>query len=414
MPTFDRFLPRIQSLPSHLRLRPGYVAVEEQPRQFLLHSGAHSFKIGLPFPGISLLDFFEQLTGKRPLSDILEALPPFHVNFLLDITETLYQSGLLVPGLNGSAGATPRYIASARLLDQFRQLTAGTALKPFVAEPVWQGRLSQARVGLIGLGRIGSQLARLLTIVGVRNITGADGGLVDEKLSYTDAWYFAEDQEERRTEALERNLRALNGETRFSSADASLDDLEKDCFPTELLETDIVVVAADRFRPRLYESINRACVQASIPWTSYRPNWSGLTIEIGPTVLPKETACYECYQHRRRNNLARPENDDALALEGQKLPSLDIQITPCLSLFCYEVLRLLSGEVQPLTLGAIMEFDIRKGELVRRPLLKVPRCPVCRRDIQPFTPARFWSEIRTNGNDTTAVISEPQTKSNLA
>jgi hypothetical protein len=56
-------------------------------------------------------------------------------------------------------------------------------------------------------------------------------------------------------------------------------------------------------------------------------------------------------------------------------------------------LRLLSGEVPPLTLGAVMEFSLITAELVRHPLLKVPRCPTCRRDVRPFPPARFWSEI---------------------
>jgi bacteriocin biosynthesis cyclodehydratase domain-containing protein len=112
-------------------------------------------------------------------------------------------------------------------------------------------------------------------------------------------------------------------------------------------------------------------------------------------VLPKETACYDCYQHRQQSNLANPERYQALrqALAQQKLPLLDIQITPCVSLLCYEILRLLSDEVPPLTLGAVMEFNLTTAELVRHPLLKVPRCPTCRRDIRPFPPTRFWSEI---------------------
>lgn len=391
MPTLDRFSARIQKLPPYLRLRPGFAVVEEQPGQFLLHSGSQSFKITLPFPGISLPDFFNQLSGKRPLTDILEQLPPFHINFFLDVTETLHRSGLLVAGLNG---ANPRYIGTANMMDQLRQTMPGSS-HTFLSEQSWQDRISQARIGLVGLGRIGSQLARLLAIVGVREIIGLDDGRVDESLRYTDAWYSVTDQGMGRAEALGRNVHSLNAETRFVSLSTSLDQLEEETFPDEFLQADIVVVATDQLRPQLYERINQACIQAQIPWTSYRPSWTGLTVEIGPTVLPRETACYECYQYRRRSNLAHPEQDDALAaaLEKQSLPLVAIQLTPCLSLLCGEILRLLSGEIQPFSLGAVMEFDIAKAELARHPLLKVPRCPACRRDIQPFNPVRFWAEL---------------------
>lgn len=399
MSAITRFLPRIQNLPAYLRLRPGYLVVEEQPGQFLLHSGAQSFKISLPFPGISLVEFFDQLSGQQPLAEILKTLSPVHINFLLDVAESLHRSGLLVSSREDNK-VDPRYTASANLFDQFRQIKQGDTPEPFLSESAWQERISQSRVGLIGLGRIGSQLARLLTIVGVQNITGIDKGLVDKSLRYTDAWYFEADKGDRRIEALNRNLTALNPKTRFSSLPISLDELENDRFPDEFLDMDVIVVASDQLRPKLYDRINYNCIQTGIPWTSYRINWAGLAVEIGPTVLPKETACYECYQYRRRSNLANPAYDDALvlALEGRNPPLLDLPITPCLSLFCYEILRLLSGEIQPRTLGAIIEFDVSKAELVRHPLLKVPRCPACRRDIQPFAPVRFWSEISAVDN----------------
>lgn len=403
MSTLNRFTPRLQNLPSYLRLRPGYIVIEEQPGQFLFHSNAQSFKISLPFPGISLPEFFKGFSGEQSLTEILGTLPPFYINFLLDIVETLYSSGLLIPGQNGNGKNDSRYTVSAHMFDQLQSNKPDNTLKSFFSESIWQERVSQARIGLIGLGRVGSQLARLLTIVGALNITGIDEGSVDETLRYTDAWYFEVDRGELRTQALGRNLFTLNPQTRFSSLATSLDDLERDIFPDEFFSMDVIIVASDQHRPNLYERINNRCVQAGIPWTSYRPGWTGLTVEIGPTVLPKVTACYECYQQRRRSNLANPKHDDMLAaaLKTQTSPLLNLQITPCLSLFCYEILRLLSGITQPRTLGAILEFDINTSELIRHSLLKVPRCPACRRDIQSFAPVRFWSEISAAINNTT-------------
>lgn len=397
MSPIDRFLPRIQKLPSHLRLRPGFTIVAETPKQFLFSSGTQNFEISLPFPGIALLDFFKQMSSGQTLLEILEAMPPFHINFLLDVTETLHRSGLLVATLKETNGVDPRYVAAANLFDQFRPMMPGETVKPFFGEHTWQARISSAHVGLVGLGRVGSQVARLLAVAGVHQITAVDNNTVNENLLYTDSTYLPKNLGKPRGEALAQNLHEVNANLQFRAISSSVADLENGTFPDALLKMDVIVVATDELLPKLYEFVNETCVQASIPWTSYRPSWNGLAVELGPTVLPKETACYDCYQHRQQSNLAQPERYEALkqALALQTLPLLDVQITPGVSLFCYEILRLLSGEVPPLTLGAVMAFSLATGELVRHPLLKVPRCPTCRRDIRPFAPARFWSELST-------------------
>lgn len=395
MSSISRFLPRIKKLPPSVRLRPGYTVVEEQPGQYLLHSGAYSFKITVPFPSISLLDFFESLSEDHTILETLETRSPLHINFFLDVLETLYDSKLLVPTLNGRHEVNPRYVSSANLFDQFQQRNPNNGVNTFFSERVWQERLTTVKVGLVGLGQIGSQLARLLTIAGVKQIVGIDDGFVDEAFRYTDAYFFDADQGGLRSEAVRHNLQNVNNETQFASVPFSLEKLKQGFLPSEFLEADLVIVATDQPSTQLYKGVNQACLDAGIPWTSYRPGWDGMTIEIGPTVLPKETACYECYQLRRQSNLADPEQDEALtqALEQKPLPLLSSQITPCISIFCYEILHLLSGEIQPKTLGAILKFDMMKAELVWHPLLKVPRCVACRRDIQTFMPTRFWSDI---------------------
>lgn len=394
MSTIGRFQNRINALPSYLQLRSGYRVIEEQAGQYLLLSATNSFKITLPFPNIPLIKFLEQLTGQQTITILLEPLPPFHVNFLLDIVETLYQADLLLPA--SSNGHHPRYSATALLFDQLQQArpTREKSLE-FLTGGRWQTKLATARVGVLGLGRVGSQLTRLLAIAGVGHIVGVDAGLVDDDLCYTDAWYSPAEQGKPRQMALQQKLSQLNDACQFTPLATSLDEFEKGVFPPELYDLDLIVVATDDPRPQLYDQINTLCVQAGSVWTSYRSDWTGLQIEIGPTVHPKETACYACYQHRWRSNLAQLERDEVLlaALQKQTLPLVDLQITPCVSLLCYEILRFLSAEIQPYTLGAILKFDIVTAELTRHPLLKVPQCPTCRRNIQPFAPVRFWSEI---------------------
>jgi bacteriocin biosynthesis cyclodehydratase domain-containing protein len=390
----ERFQHRIQALPSHAFLHPGYVVVEEKPGQYLFHSGSQSFEIRLPVPGFPLTNFLKQLAEQQSLESLLGSLSLFQVVFLLDVLETLHKAGLLISASASEDGASSRYTQQAFLFNHLRQ-TGSEGVSNFLRGNDWQAQLSSAHVGLIGLGRVGSQLARLLAIAGVGHLTGLDGDLVNEPLRYTDAWYEEADRGNPRTRALARRLNAVNPDLSFTPLEIPLAELDQDSFPPQLLGQDLLVVATDHLVPNLYELVNQVCVETSLPWTSYRTSWTGLAVEIGPTVYPKETACYACYQVRRHQNLAQPEWEGVLAgaLGTQSLPLLDLQITPCVALLSYEILRFLSGQVFPVTANAILEFNLVKAELIRRPLLKVPRCPVCRRNIQPFAPVQFWADL---------------------
>lgn len=395
MSHLDRFQRRLALVPPFPKLRPVYELVEVKPGHYLFYSGLQSFEMHQPFPGQFLPAFVRRLDGQTAAMTLLETLTPFQAAFCLDVLETLQRAGLLINGqAEGAVPMPPRYEYYAQLFEHIASANLGGALPAGAPALDWPRRLRQARVGLIGLGRVGSQLARLLGVIGLGRLSGVDDGLVDEALLLTDAWYDRGEIAQPRPQALAHRLAALNPDLEFMPLPLALEGGE--ALPAELLDHDLVVVAADRPSPQLYETVNRHCLEAGIAWTSYRPAWDGLIVEVGPTVIPRQTACYACYQLRRRGNLPDVEEDRALekALNQQALPLLAMQITPCVSLLAYEVLRLLSGAAAPLTCNAIMTFDVLKGELAHRPLLKNPRCPTCRRDVRAFAPGRFWAELQ--------------------
>lgn len=396
MSPIERFIRRIQALPKQPRLRPGYELIEITAGRYLFHSGLRSFEVHLPAPGFPLAAFFDQLASCSELAVLLEPFPPFQIAFLLDLLEALQRAGLLIaqPGSGGN-GASPKINGYALWLDHLRQGNPATATQPPLEASEWHERLRQARVGVVGLGRVGSQLARLLAIAGVGHLAGLDGEVVDEELTTGDAWYEPGQQGLGRPFALARQLESLNRGVCFTPLAHSLEPSEDATLPERLLDQDLLVVACDQPRPALYEWINRRCLEARLPWTSYRMSWMGLAAEIGPTVIPYETACYTCYQLRRRSNLAHPDQDEAVAhaLDTRPLPLFHLPVTPALSLLCYEILCFLSGQVVPLTCNTILEFDLGRAELHKRPLLKIPRCPACRREVGEFTPTRFWADL---------------------
>lgn len=391
MRQLDRFKPRIQALPSRPQLRPGYKLIEVKPGRYLLHSGLRTFEIQQHFPGSLLPNMLTQMAGERYLEEVLVSLSPFEIAFVLDVLETLQQGGLLS---TGEDGVEPRYAYHSLLFDHLRQQKADDAQIAETPSLDLSQRLCESRVVIVGLGRVGSQLARLLTIAGVGHITGVDSGVVEEGVLCTDAWYSRRDIGRNRVDALRCHLEEINGSLEFQPLPIRLQD--RDSLPNELLGHDMLLVVVDQPAPALYEMVNRCCMEAGLPWLSYRMAWDGLVVEIGPTVIPHETACYACYQQLRHSNLLDPGQDEAVAreLNGSELPLLNPQITPCVSLMCYEVLRFLSGAAHPLTLNGLLTFDISTAQQAAHTLFKLPRCPVCRRDVGEFAPTRFWSELQ--------------------
>jgi len=106
-------------------------------------------------------------------------------------------------------------------------------------------------------------------------------------------------------------------------------------------------------------------------------------VRIGPFVMPGETACFECFHHRMRANLAFREEFDsfvayAAALEGSGVES-HAQLYARLAsvLVCAQVANFLFGSLHHCAFDKIMELCPVSGEMTLNRLLKLPRCPVC-------------------------------------
>lgn len=69
----------------------------------------------------------------------------------------------------------------------------------------------------------------------------------------------------------------------------SIDQITKDN------EIDIVVMAEDVTTDAKLREVNKLCVENNIPWISL--NMGETRFEVGPLVVPHETACYVCYMN---------------------------------------------------------------------------------------------------------------------
>jgi len=105
----------------------------------------------------------------------------------------------------------------------------------------------------------------------------------------------------------------------------------------------------------------------------------GARYEVGPSVLPRETACFRCLELRRASNFPNYGSfvgaRRALALESLSPGSLNITLG--YEVLALEVVKLLTGFGRAATHGSLFTFDLITLEAKAHPVLKVPRCPAC-------------------------------------
>jgi bacteriocin biosynthesis cyclodehydratase domain-containing protein len=232
-------------------------------------------------------------------------------------------------------------------------------------------RIAAATVAVVGLGERGSQLAHDLALSGVGTLILSSSGTSDS----------ADQRAGRLAAELERD-----GATRCSIGEANLDDLGSG----EASGPDLTVLCEDGFDSRTYERLNRLCIERRLTWTSFRD--LGNRFEVGPTVIPFETACFRCYELRRASNDDQfelwAETASMLAAQGRGVGSL--KLSPGVSLLAVEVLKILSGFSRPMTRSAVFSFDLLRFEAQLHPVLKIPRCQACGAAARGQPAWRVW------------------------
>jgi bacteriocin biosynthesis cyclodehydratase domain-containing protein len=146
---------------------------------------------------------------------------------------------------------------------------------------------------------------------------------------------------------------------------------------------DLIVACEESPAFAFFDAVNRACLASGTRWL--RVSISGTLAQLGPTVVPHQTACYTCLDLRQRTH--QPELDGYLAHRAQigKLSGHcdEGSLTPLWSALAgqvaVEVMRLLIGFTPPVTIGRLYEFNAVSPVAISHDVLRVPRCESCGR-----------------------------------
>jgi bacteriocin biosynthesis cyclodehydratase domain-containing protein len=146
-------------------------------------------------------------------------------------------------------------------------------------------------------------------------------------------------------------------------------------------DQDVVLLAFDHWDLARIEAWNAAAVERRQPWLVACAT-EARRVQVGPLVVPGETACYACYTARRLSDAWRP---DALASQFDALragppqallPGFWTRIAGQLG--AWEAVRFQRG-LAPASLGAAVSLGVDGLESAADAVPKAPRCEVCSR-----------------------------------
>jgi len=163
-----------------------------------------------------------------------------------------------------------------------------------------------------------------------------------------------------------------------------------------LKECELVVTAHNMpviFNKKL-ENLNQAVVRSGVKWLPVA-TIDNKDVQLGPSVIPAETACYKCFEYRFRSNLTHLESYDLFAstfnaLEekvdfGMLAPYAEIVA----NLAAIEAMKLLSPEHIATSAGKIVSISLDGLCSTTHPVLKIPKCSHCN-EYSKRCPERVW------------------------
>jgi ribosomal protein S12 methylthiotransferase accessory factor len=329
----------------------------------------------IKFQGKNVQEFIQKviplLDGHNTFNDIIELLQDFK---RLDVENCI---ALLDKNNMIEEGDTQAYyqsnVKNSPQLQLFRELgiLPNLALK----------RIRDVRVAIFGIGGYGAYLASALANEGVVQIKCLDPSIVREEDPYLSTIYQKEDIGKRKEEALKKNL-----EARFSSLQVQVSNLSK-VNQTEIEkwidDCNIAICCVDKGFSSIFFWLNKATLDLGIPWLS--ASIEGMEGMIGPMVIPKETACYMCYNMRLLSN--ESSYSDAMAyqkfLDNNKKDELyrrsnfSINMVMMANLLAMEALKFILQFPSQSVVGNIRLINFATMESTFHNVLRRPDCPHC-------------------------------------
>lgn len=284
--------------------------------------------------------------------------------------EELVRAGLV------EARAHPRRLPISQRERYDRQLIYFADLAAPGQDPeTLQMRLGDSTVAILGCGGLGAWAASGLAGAGVGRLVLIDDDRVELSNLNRQLLYAESQLGQLKVLAARDALRAHNREidvvpvARRIRRPQDMEDLLG-------LQPDLVIATADWPPHDLPRWVNRACLQAGVPWIGagqFPPR-----VRVGPMVIPGKTACHACLEAAVREEA--PLYDEVATSRSRRCmpdPSVGAVSGVVGSLLAAEAVHLLLGRFRPSSAGAALLLDLQTMQLRREVITRRRDCREC-------------------------------------
>ncbi|MGO8534153.1 ThiF family adenylyltransferase [Rhizobium ruizarguesonis] len=153
-----------------------------------------------------------------------------------------------------------------------------------------QEKIGSFRIGLLGVGGVGSYVARTLSSMGFGQIAILDFDVVEESNISRQIFYDYRDLGRPKVDVVKEKIAHISPNTRVVTFCKSVQTLSDVKCVAEI--SDLIVCAIDTPRPQIYELISRIPFEFNVP-TIYGGSAAD-NVSIGPTVIPGHSRCVKC------------------------------------------------------------------------------------------------------------------------
>ncbi len=326
--TFEILEPTLADQVTLTRLATGY-ADEAELRRNLRDAGLEDGSLKASLAELTAIGALEISDGASPLP------PSFAQRF---DRQLIYMSDICEPGQNGEE---------------------------------LQLRLSEAHVAILGCGGLGSWAACGLACAGIGTLSLIDDDRIELSNLNRQLLYGEADLGRSKALTAAAALRAHDSglevnpiETRITGPDQLVDLIQ---------DVDLLVGTADWPPHLLPRWINEACLRTDTPYITagqFPP-----LVRVGPTVIPGRTACLACQELAFNADFPlHPELTAFRAANSSTASTIGAASGIIGSMIAMDAVHLLTGAVEPASLGTALMMDLRTMLVESEPIRPHPEC----------------------------------------
>lgn len=239
-----------------------------------------------------------------------------------------------------------------------------------------QKKIKNSTVALIGLGGAGSNLAILLSAIGIGKIIGIDFDKVTLNNLNRQLFYNPSDIGKMKTKAIAEKIKKFNPSVIFEPRNIKINSIDSAIHAID--NADFVFCTADSPIYDLYNFVNIATAQKNIPWISF--GTIEATAIIGPLIIPGETACYNCYI---LNELKKDKHflNDVLYIKKFKKDTVNASIAPAFyigaGILALQFLKYVTGFAKTDLENKILFLNLKNFKIQYKRFKKSIKCQIC-------------------------------------